>query len=105
MRAGQLRHRLELQENTPTRNAVGEEVAVWSTIERFYGSIEPLSGREFLNAQASAAEMSHRIRRRYKAGITPDHRIRFGERLFDINVVINIDERSRELEILVKEAI
>lgn len=105
MRSGKLRHRLELQENTPTRNAVGEEVDSWATIEKFWGNIEPLAGTELLHAQQTAAEVSHRISRRYASGVTPGHRILHGERVFDINAVINVEERGRELLLFCKEAV
>ena len=105
MRAGKLRHKLELQRNSPSRNAVGEEVADWRTIEVFWGAIIPLSGRELLNAQQGAAEMSHRIERRYVSGITATDRVKFGSRTFDINAVINVDERDRELHLMCMEAV
>jgi len=104
MRAGNLRHKLEIQENTPTRNAVGEEVDSWTTVATVWASIEPLSGVELLNAQQVAAETTVRIGLRYRSGVTAAHRIKFGARIFDINVVSNVGERNRELQLLCKEA-
>ena len=46
MRAGRLRHRLNLQESTETRNAHGEAIITWATSYTVWGAVEPLSGSE-----------------------------------------------------------
>jgi SPP1 family predicted phage head-tail adaptor len=42
---------------------------------------------------------------RYRAGVTPKNRIRFGTRFFDIRLVIDHEERHERLEILAEEVV
>lgn len=105
MRAGQLRHRITIQECTEPRDSAGSTTEHWSDVATLWGSIEPLKGREYFEAQQVNADVEIRIRTRYKAGIIPKMRVIHGSRHFNILVVIHPDERKRELELLVKEAV
>jgi SPP1 family predicted phage head-tail adaptor len=49
--------------------------------------------------------ISHRIRIRYRSGVTPVCRILFKTRYFNIVSVINIDEKKEFLELICKEDI
>jgi len=42
---------------------------------------------------------------RFTDGVTPDMRIRYGERIFEIVVVRNLDEENRITEILATEKV
>lgn len=62
MRAGTLRHRIEIQEATPYTNELNEEVpGKLKTIAKRWASIRPLSGREFFEAQRVQSEVSYVI--------------------------------------------
>jgi SPP1 family predicted phage head-tail adaptor len=106
MRAGKLRHKVTLQSPAGSRDAVGQRTTVWTTVDTVRGAIIPLkSDSRFLAAQAHAST-THRIRIRYQpeiAGIDGSWRVLFGSRVFTIDGVINVDERSRELELLSTE--
>jgi head-tail adaptor len=53
MRAGQLRHLVTLQSRSTTPDTYGEPAQTWSNLHADQpASIEPLSGRELINAQA-----------------------------------------------------
>lgn len=103
MQAGKLRHRLTLEEATDTLNARGEAVPAWSTVTTLWGAIDPLSGREGFEARQLYASASHRIRLRYRAGIVPKMRLTKGARVFEIDAILNVDERNRELVCLATE--
>jgi SPP1 family predicted phage head-tail adaptor len=51
----------------------------------------------------TTSEISHKIRIRYLASVTPKLRIKFGTRYFDIVSVINPDERNEYLEMMCRE--
>jgi head-tail adaptor len=78
---------------------------------RAYASIEPLTGRELLNARAVEADVTDRIQMQWSrttAQITPRYRIRYdspvyGSRYYNILTVKNIEERNRLLEIMAVE--
>lgn len=104
MQIGKLRHYVDLQSSSDVPNEVGEREKTWTTFASVWASIEPLSGRKLLQYQHLNAELSHRIVIRYNSSVTSKCRIVFGTRIFDINVVKNLEERNIYLEILGKEA-
>lgn len=103
MRAGALRHLLTLQQATDTLNARGEGVPTWADEAELWGEIQPLTGREGLQAAQMFASATHFIRVRYRAGIVPKKRFVKGSRVFDIDYVRNVNERNRELVCTVTE--
>jgi SPP1 family predicted phage head-tail adaptor len=104
MRSGLLRHKIEFQEKVTLRDSMGGEMVTWEPYCYSWASIEPLSGREYFAAQQAQASISHKMKMRYQAGIKPYHRIMWGDRTFDINAIINTDEKNRELVLFCTEA-
>ncbi len=105
MRAGRLRHHVEVQQATETQDEYGGMTLVWETIEQRTASIRPMGGRELFEAQQVVATASHEVRMRYTSTITPQLRLLFGTRIFEIGQVINVDERNRELVLLCTEKV
>jgi len=105
MRAGKLRHPIEIQYDNGSQNSFGQQIPDWTKLVDWHASIEPLQGNELWRAQQVNAEVSHRVRMRYRASITPRNRIVFDSRNFDILAVLNHDEKNRELELLCKEVV
>lgn len=103
MRAGKLRHRVTVERPQEAAGAYGEAQVSWEPMATVWASVEPVSGREFFAAAQVQTDITHRVRMRYLAGVTPKHRIRFGERLLDVRLVRNIEERNAELELLCVE--
>ena len=81
MRAGSLRHRVDLQQQGTTVDpATGDRVTAWVTVAAAVPvEIVPLSGREFLAAAASQSQVTSRITMRYRPGVTAAHRLRQGD--------------------------
>jgi SPP1 family predicted phage head-tail adaptor len=48
MRAGRLRHRLQLQQVTRTKDEVGGYSSAWTTTATVWGAVEALKGKEFM---------------------------------------------------------
>jgi SPP1 family predicted phage head-tail adaptor len=92
-----------IQQNTPTRDTYGAEVASWSALATVWGAVEPLRGREFFDAQAVNAEVTTRIRIRYRSGVVPTMRVVWGSHTYDILSVVEIETRQRELHLMCKE--
>lgn len=106
MRAGKLRHRVEIQADAgATQDSFGAETASWTTSETIWANVEPLSGQELERAQQVAAEVTHQVTCRYRSTLTRKNRIKFGTRYFDINAVMNAGERNIEQRLLCKEAV
>ena len=109
MRAGKLRHRVEIQASTPTQDATGQPIDSWATVTggTVWAAIEPISGREFVAAGSFQAEVSHFITLRWDSTITltPRNRVKFGTRYFSIVSVRNVEERNRMWELGCKEVV
>lgn len=105
MKAGELRHRVRIQQLVTGRDDTGGFSETWADVATVWAAIEPIRGREYFEAQQVNAEVSHRIKCRYRSGILPVMRAVFGVRIFRIEAVINVDERNRELQLMCIEAV
>lgn len=103
MRAGDLRHSIVLQKPTEASDGIGGMTTTWSTFKTVRAAIWPLKGAEYISAMQVTSEISHKIRIRYISGLTPKHRIKWGSRYFDIEEIINPDERDIYFEMMCKE--
>lgn len=102
---GKLRHRVTLQELVKTDDGYGGIVETWQDVATVWAAIEPLRGNERYTAQQVQSELTHKVTIRYRAGIKPQMRILYGNRVFDIEAVIDVDERHRWLELLCSEVV
>ena len=103
MKAGELRHRITIQQKTVTQDTAGVITETWADLVTVWAAIEPLTGREKFLAQQVYTDMTTRVRIRYRSGIDPAMRLKYNSRIFEINVVVNPEERNRELELLCTE--
>lgn len=94
MRIGDLRHRIGLQTATRTSDGEGGSAVAWSTSVTVWASIEPANGREPYIANQLNGQVSHKITIRYRSGVTTGQRVLFGTRTFDVQAVLNKDERN-----------
>lgn len=101
--SGQLRQLVEIQRNVPTINAIGESVDVWTTVDRQRAKIVNLLGSEAMLGNQVNATAPVVITMRYTPTVIVEARIKYGERLFDINDIDNVEERNRMLIISAKE--
>jgi len=112
MRAGRLRHRVALQTPVDAQNARGEVERTYPVVAVVHASVEPLSGRELLEAQQIESRVTCRVRLRYTAGLTshsrvlllgpegdPDH----PTRTLNVLSVIDREQRHIELELLCED--
>lgn len=103
MNAGQLRHRITIQQSTETKDQYKRPTTGWSDYATVWAAVEPLRGREFLLAQNTNIELTVRVRIRYLHGVTPGMRVLYGGRIFDIQSVIDVEERHREMHLMCTE--
>ncbi len=101
VRAGVLRHRITIQEDTGTINKVGQKTATWTTLATEWAREEGLSGIERFAAQQVVAQLSYKVTIRFRSDINETHRILLASgALLDIQSVLDPDGRRRELQIL-----
>lgn len=69
IKAGELRHRVRIDRPVLTQNATtGETTHVWTTIGTTWAKVAPVSGREFLAAQANQSQINAKITVRATGG-------------------------------------
>ena len=100
MRAGRLRHRLNLQQQTATQDSFGGAIITWATTATVWGGVEALSGSENFTADQVQSSLQVRIIIRYGSewsGIDSTWRVQDvnTSRKYDIKAVIYPEHRSR----------
>jgi len=107
MRAGRLRQRVTIQQkDSPvSQNDYGEETPTWEKVATVWGSVEPLRGREFLEAMREGAEVTTRIVIRHREGIAPEMRAVVGSHTYDIVSAIEVEMRGREMQLMCREVL
>lgn len=80
--AGKLRHRIAIQEYRYVSQdpVTGEEKREWVTVRECWASVEPLSARDMIAAQAAQSKVTARITIRYADDIDASMRIVFAKR-------------------------
>jgi len=99
------RHRITIQEHVTDQDEAGQPVDMWQDVATVWGAVEPLRGREYFAAQQVQAEVTTRIRIRYRRGIRPEMRVLYDGRLFNILSVIDPEERHVELQLMCREVV
>lgn len=105
---GTMRRRITIQNSTPTQNTSGDMVPSWGTYYTCWAEIQPATGRELMAAAQVQANISHTITIRWPGTsytISPSMRVLYKSRYFDIQAVINLDERNRTLQLLCLERV
>lgn len=105
MRSGTLRHSIAIQAKVHSTDDYGGPVEVWVTKNSVRASVQPLGGRELVNAQAVDAETTVKIGIRYLEGLTPANRITFNGKTYNIQSIIDPDMRHRRLIIMAGEGL
>ena len=103
MQAGKRAHYIIIQQVSESADARGEMTQTWSEYANAWAEIKPVRGREYFQAHAENVAADTRIILPYLPGITSKMRVKFKSRIYDIETVINIDERNRELNLMCVE--
>jgi SPP1 family predicted phage head-tail adaptor len=93
--AGELRHRIIIQDYTETLGDIGNPVKTWTDTTTRWGKILPVSSREIIEGRQVEGRATHRVVLRYYDGLTRKSRLKYDGRLFNIEDIINIEERNK----------
>jgi SPP1 family predicted phage head-tail adaptor len=94
---GRLNRLISIEASTPATDSSGFDSGSWSEAFSAWAKIEPTSGREYRGGEKIESETTHNFTIRFQAGITPAHRIVYSGRVFDIESVINPNEKNQYL--------
>jgi SPP1 family predicted phage head-tail adaptor len=93
MQAGKLRHRLAIMRPSEGADSFGQPQKTYGLTATVWGSVEPLSGRELFTAQQVAARVTHKITIRGRTELTPKDRVQHRGRAFELDYVMDVEER------------
>lgn len=105
-----LNKRVTLQSQTIARDEAGGEVVTWADVADVWAYINPLSGHELANAQASFAEVTHMIIIRWQSAFSDPQamakmRIVYAGRRFAIGSAVDVDMAHQFLAISAQEGL
>lgn len=105
MRAGELRHRVTIQQATTTRDGFGAEVEAWSTLATVWAKIETVSGAETIGPeQVATATLTHQVTVRSRDDLKPTMQVIWNARTFTIRAVV-ADNANKQIMLLCDEVV
>lgn len=104
IKAGMLRHRVRVEQNTQsTRNAYGEMIPEsWSTVATVWADVRPVAASETIEGMRAEGRITHKILTHYRADIKPNMRlvlIADGSRVLNIVDVRDLGGQHRGIQI------
>jgi SPP1 family predicted phage head-tail adaptor len=106
MRAGKLRQRVTIQQPTTGQDSYGGETVTWSDLATVWAEVVPLRSGEVAGQDMQQGQATHRVRIRYRAGITQHMQLLFDGRVFTIHgQPVNVGQRNIMLDIDCREAV
>ncbi|MDO4810541.1 MAG: phage head closure protein [Eubacteriales bacterium] len=106
---GQMRNRITIQRHNGQVDRYGDPLELdsssWVPVATVWAAVDPVSGREFYEAQQSQSEVSYKVRCRYRSDIVPGMRIIFGNHTLEIVSVIDWSMRHEHLLLMCREVL
>ena len=96
-------NRVQLQRSIETRLSDGSVNREWIQMETVWARIEPITGREYWNAEQVKSELTHMVVIRYMTNVTSRCRLLFNNRILNILGVVNVEEQDVFLQLRCKE--
>ncbi len=93
MKAGQLRHRVALQDRVSTVDEIGQPSTSWLTTATVWADVRYLSGLSALKSGADVSLAKCSVRMRHRA-INAGQRIVYGNEVFEIDAVLPDGKRE-----------
>ena len=103
--AHRLRRRITIELKTAGADAWGQPVETWETVSIVPAEVWPLSGREFVAAQAEQAGVTTRITIRYQAGIEPAMRVTHDGKTYNIKAVLPDPTLRRHITLMCESGV
>ena len=106
---GKMRHLVNVQvynRNVDSHGDVRDDVEDnWQTVRTIWAAIDPVSGREFYEADQSQSQVTHKVRCRFFPGLTTEQRLVYHGRTLEIVSVIDWEMRHESYLIMAKELV
>jgi SPP1 family predicted phage head-tail adaptor len=111
IKAGDLRRRITFQQMVESKNSVGEVIQTPEDYLTTYAKIEPVKplmakgGQEYLDDQKVRPEITYAVTTRYRPDISTDMFVKYGDRIFQIVGILNLEERDRLMNVICVEKV
>lgn len=108
IQAGKLTKRIKFQYPSKVSDGTGGFTETWTDVSggEVWAAIWPIRANELIKPEASTMNITHQIRIRYRSGIKPNWRIKFGNRYFSIiQGPLNPNEKNEKLDMLCREVL
>lgn len=105
MQAGQLRHRITVQQRSQSADDSGQLIDSWSTLAILWARIRWLSGREYIAARQAQADVKVEITIRQRDDIHERMRVSWGSHIYDIEAILPDETNNRQLTMLCSEVV
>lgn len=103
MQSGKLRHYVELQAYSHSRNRYGDSVKAWTTFASVYAEIKPIGGSYREYGGREQAKGTHTIKIRYNENIKVNDRVLWNGRYFEIMSVQDSFEETEYIILMTQE--
>ncbi len=90
----QLRHRITFQSRTDVADGQGGFAGTWSDLVTIWGKVEPVRVGSINFAGRVQTQRTHTCVIRHRTDITPDMRMTFDSRVFQIKGTLRPDEKK-----------
>ena len=100
MKAGQLDQRVTVERFSRTEDELGQPIETWAPLFTCWAAVEPLTGREYIAAQAAVSEVTAKIRMRFRPWMTAEDRVIHDGTIYGIESVIDVRSANRELHLM-----
>lgn len=93
MKSGLLRHRIDLQQQVGTFDAIGQPSTAWESVAFLWGDVRYLNGISALKAGADTSVSKVTIRVR-QGSFNAGQRVVYGDEVFDVQAVLPDGKKS-----------
>lgn len=100
--SGRLRNKIDIYGKKTITTSIGSDKEVWQKIKTVYAEIRPLRGKEYLESVQLEHSISYKITIRYTK-IDETNYIKYDNRYFNIESVIDVENRHRDIELMCSE--
>lgn len=107
MQAGKLKHRIQIEEPVVVgKSPMNADIVEYTPYLVTWSRIRPIRGREYLEGKMEQADATAEILFRAQAGktVTPDMRVVFGKRIYEIvSPPVDVNELGKEVQLMCRE--
>lgn len=100
--AGTLDRRIMIEVPGTSKDSFGQPTQMWNPYLRVWAKIRAVTGKELYAASGFTSQVTHMITIRYlgTSRVQSNMRVKYGQRIFLIQAVLDPDEQKRELNLI-----